>query len=115
MEATHAAAEALHCGLRELRADYRIALLHYAPIPDTLQGEPPEIYPFLGSYLLGEAIDDAGADLVIHGHAHSGREAGHTPGGVPVRNVAQPVISAPYTVYRCTDRDPEYHEGLFTF
>src|ERR671923_222530 len=46
-----------------------------------------EIYPFLGSYLLAEAIDVAGADLVIHGHAHGGKEHGVTPGGVPVRNV----------------------------
>ncbi len=98
--ATLSAAERLRAGLHELRAAHRIALLHYAPIPDTLRGEPPEIYPFLGSYLLGAAIDDAGADLAVHGHAHSGCEAGRTPGGVPVRNVAQPVIQAPYAVYR---------------
>lgn len=101
VEATCLAADRLRAGLAELRTDYRISLLHYAPIPETLVGEPLEIYPFLGSYLLAEAIDDAGADLVLHGHAHSGREAGRTPGGIPVRNVAQPVIRAPYAVYRC--------------
>ena len=66
---------------------------------DTLGGERLEIYPFLGSYLLGEAIDGAGADLVVHGHAHNGREKGVTPGGIPVRNVAQPVLKAAYAVY----------------
>src|SRR5205085_1359784 len=62
-------------------------------------GEPPEIWAFLGSYLLGEAVDRAGAELALHGHAHRGTERGTTPGGVPVRNVAQPVIRAPYRVY----------------
>ncbi|AEF37054.1 conserved hypothetical protein [Mycolicibacter sinensis] len=96
--ATTTAAARLREGLGALHADYRIALLHYSPVADTLLGEPPEIYPFLGSCLLAEAIDDAGADLAVHGHAHSGIEAGRTAGGVPVRNVAQPLIRAPYTV-----------------
>ena len=64
-----------------------------------MRGERLEIYPFLGSYLLAEAIDRAGADLVLHGHAHNGAEKGMTPGGIPVRNVAQPVIRQPYAVY----------------
>jgi Icc-related predicted phosphoesterase len=64
-----------------------------------LQGERLEIYPFLGSYLLAEAVDHGGADLVIHGHAHNGSEKGVTPGGIPVRNVAQPLIRRAYTVY----------------
>jgi Icc-related predicted phosphoesterase len=85
--------------LREVVADVRIALLHYAPIKDTLLGERLEIYPFLGSYLLGQAVDEAGADLVVHGHAHGGTEKGVTPGGVHVRNVAQPLIRRPYRVY----------------
>jgi Icc-related predicted phosphoesterase len=85
--------------LARLDADVRVALLHYAPIKDTLLGEQLEIYPFLGSYLLGQAVDEAGADLAIHGHAHGGTEKGVTPGGVHVRNVAQPVIRRPYRVY----------------
>jgi len=85
--------------LREQDADVRIALLHYSPVPETLRGERLEIFPFLGSYLLAEAVDRAGADLVLHGHAHNGTEKGITPGGVPVRNVAQPVIRYAYTVY----------------
>lgn len=84
-------------------ADVLVALTHYSPVPDTLRGEPPEIYPFLGAYQLAEAIDGArggaGADLAVHGHAHFGCEQGLTPGGVRVRNVAQPVIRAAYAVY----------------
>ena len=57
------------------------------------------IYPFLGSHLLAEAIDTAGADLVVHGHAHNGSERGVTPGGIRVRNVAQPVIQRAYRIY----------------
>ena len=67
-----------------------------------LAGEPPEIYPFLGSYLLAEAIDCADVDLAVHGHAHLGTEKGVTPGGVRVRNVALPVIQHAYAVY-CLD------------
>lgn len=90
--------------LAGLDADWRIALLHYSPVEETLAGERLEIYPFLGSYLLAEAIDSVGADLVFHGHAHGGREKGATAGGVPVRNVAQPVIRRPYGIY-CLGRD----------
>ena len=92
-------AEALEAALTDLDTDVRIALMHYAPIRETLQGEPPEIFPFLGSYLLAEAVDRAGADLVVHGHAHRGTEHGVTPGGVSVRNVAQTVIRQAYAVY----------------
>jgi Icc-related predicted phosphoesterase len=80
-------------------ADVRVALLHYSPVEATLRGERLEIYPFLGSYLLAEAIDRAGADLVLHGHAHNGTEKGVTPGGVLVRNVALPVIRHAYNIY----------------
>jgi Icc-related predicted phosphoesterase len=91
--------------LSALRADVRIALTHYAPVRDTLAGEPPEIYPFLGSYLIAEAIDRAGVDLAVHGHAHHGSEKGTTPGGVRVRNVAQPVLARAFAIYRL-DRSP---------
>jgi Icc-related predicted phosphoesterase len=87
--------------------DVRIALLHYSPVRDTLQGEPPEIFPFLGSYLLAEAIDRAGADLVLHGHAHRGVEKGVTPGGIRVRNVAQHVLGRTYNVYALDGRVPD--------
>jgi Icc-related predicted phosphoesterase len=91
--------ECLASLLSENSTDVRIALLHYAPVEDTLRGERLEIYPFLGSYLLAEAVDSAGADLVLHGHAHNGTEKGVTPGGIDVRNVAQPVIRHAYHVY----------------
>jgi Icc-related predicted phosphoesterase len=97
-------AEGLGRALKELDADVRVALTHYSPVEDTLAGEPPEIYPFLGSYFLAEAIDSGPADLAVHGHAHSGTEKGRTPGGVPVRNVAMPVIRRPYAVY-CVGAD----------
>jgi Icc-related predicted phosphoesterase len=96
---TREVADRLGSALAGLETEVRIALLHYSPVEDTLRGERLEIYPFLGSYLLAEAIDRAGADLVVHGHAHGGVEKGMTPGGVHVRNVAQPVIKHAYHVY----------------
>ena len=99
---TEAIARRLREALADLtrrRCDHRIALLHYSPVVDTLEGERPEIYAFLGSQLLAEAIDRAGADLALHGHAHAGTEHGSTAGGVPVRNVAMPVLRAAYRVF----------------
>jgi Icc-related predicted phosphoesterase len=96
---TKGVAETLERTLRSLDAEVRVALLHYAPVEGTLHGERREIYPFLGSYLLAEAIDRARADLALHGHAHAGKEKGVTPGGVHVRNVALPVIRRAYNVY----------------
>ncbi len=95
-------ADGLRTALEDLAGqdcDVRIALTHYSPVPETLAGEPLEIYPFLGSYLLAEAIDTAGADLAVHGHAHAGTEHGMTTGGIKVRNVAQPVIGRAFHVY----------------
>jgi Icc-related predicted phosphoesterase len=95
-----ASAAALASALDEVAgADVRIALTHYSPTDETLVGEPVEIWPFLGNYLLGEAVDRAGADLAVHGHAHIGCEKGVTDGGTRVRNVAQPVIGAAYALY----------------
>jgi Icc-related predicted phosphoesterase len=80
-------------------ADLTVLLLHYAPVRDTLSGEPKEIFPFLGSYLFAELADRHRVDLVLHGHAHRGIERGRTPGGIPVRNVAHAVIQQGYAVY----------------
>ncbi|MBI4734289.1 MAG: metallophosphoesterase [Rubrobacteridae bacterium] len=91
--------ERIRKGLLSLEADFRIVLLHYSPIKDTLFGEPPEVYAFLGASIMAEPIDKLGADLVLHGHAHYGSEKGLTAGGVPVRNVAMPTMGRPYTVY----------------
>jgi Icc-related predicted phosphoesterase len=96
-------ADRLSAALQSLDCDVRVALTHYSPVPDTLAGEPPEIYPFLGSYLLGQAIDSAPTALAVHGHAHAGTERGTTPGGVRVRNVAHPVIKQAYNVYHLGD------------
>jgi Icc-related predicted phosphoesterase len=96
---TEVSANSLQTALRALDCDVRVALTHYAPVPDTLGGEPLEIYPFLGSYLLGEAIDETQTHLAVHGHAHAGCERGMTPGGVRVRNVAHPVIRQAYSVF----------------
>jgi uncharacterized protein len=85
-------AEKLAAALRGLKTRHRIALMHYAPVSDTLEGEPREIYPFLGSSRLGQVADRCGATLVIHGHAHAGTFRGRTPGGVPVYNVAASVL-----------------------
>jgi Icc-related predicted phosphoesterase len=93
-------AENLERALTEIQdVDMKVALMHYSPVRDTLEGEPPEIFPFLGTFLLAEAVDRTGVDLALHGHAHHGSEKGVTPGGVNVRNVAVPVLRRPYAVY----------------
>ncbi|HEX8449160.1 MAG TPA: metallophosphoesterase [Allosphingosinicella sp.] len=86
-------ARLLENALRSLRTERVMAVLHYAPIPETVVGEPLEIYPFLGSSRLAHAIDRFdNVKAVVHGHAHRGAYSGHTPGGVPVFNVAQFVV-----------------------
>lgn len=85
--------------IKDLDTDYKIVLLHYSPTTQTLTGEKKEIYPFLGCYYLAEAADYGKADIVFHGHAHRGIERGETPGGIPVRNVAQPVIRHAFNIY----------------
>lgn len=85
--------------IKDLDTDYKIVLLHYSPTAQTLFGEKKEIYPFLGCYYLAEAIDYGKADIAFHGHAHGGIEKGETPGGTPVRNVAQPVIRHAFNIY----------------
>ena len=102
---TKALAGRLERALAGLHTDRRIVLLHYSPVAETLAGEPREIHAFLGSYLLAEAVDRVGADLVLHGHAHRGSRDGTTPGGVPVRNVAAPVIGRAYEVFRFDAED----------
>jgi Icc-related predicted phosphoesterase len=63
-------------------------ILHFAPVAETVQGEPPEIYAFLGSSRLAETIDRFPATAIVHGHAHHGTFEGRTPGGIPVFNCA---------------------------
>lgn len=79
--------------LRSLRTERVMAILHYAPIPETIEGEPLEIFPFLGSSRLADAIDRFdNVKAVVHGHAHRGAFEGKTPRGVPVYNCAQFVV-----------------------
>jgi Icc-related predicted phosphoesterase len=84
----------LENALRTLTTEAKIALLHYAPIEDTVQGEPEVIWPFLGSSRLVQPLDTIGATAVFHGHAHHGALEGRTPGGVPVYNVSLPLLRA---------------------
>lgn len=101
---TEQLAEGLKRALLSLQSDVKIALLHYAPIRETLLGERAEVFPFLGSYLLGKAIDEAKADLAVHGHAHHGRERGMTRGGIPVRNAAIPMLKKANLFYSLVPR-----------
>ena len=78
----------LENAMRQVRAERAMVVLHYAPIADTIAGEPLEIFPFLGSSRLGETIDRFRVSAVVHGHAHRGTYEGRTPGGAPVYNVA---------------------------
>jgi Icc-related predicted phosphoesterase len=82
----------LENALFQLRTRIRIALLHYAPCRSTLEGEPLEIFPFLGATRLSSPLDQLRPALAIHGHAHRGNLRGATRGGVPVYNVALPVL-----------------------
>src|SRR5207253_2944702 len=92
----------LERAMSQLRTKKRVVVLHYAPVMTTVEGEAPEIYPFLGTSRLAEVVDRHGADLVLHGHAHNGTCDGKTTGGVPVHNVAITLLQAqnPPAVYR---------------
>jgi Icc-related predicted phosphoesterase len=89
-------------GLGRLRTEHKIGVLHYAPVRETVEGEPPEIFPFLGSSRLAEPLDRFAVTAAVHGHAHNGAFEGKTTGGTPVYNVALSIMRA---------RDPErpYH------
>ena len=96
-------ARKLENGLRSLRTDRSVAVLHYSPTEETLEGEPPAIFQYLGSARLADAIDRFDhVKAVVHGHAHHGAYEGRTPRGTPVFNVAQfvlkPLFGKPYAV-----------------
>jgi Icc-related predicted phosphoesterase len=82
----------LESALAKLRTPQRIALLHYAPIEATVEGEPQAIFPFLGSSRLEEPLNRYPVTAVFHGHAHHGRPEGRTRSGAPVYNVALKVL-----------------------
>ena len=91
----------LEAAFARLRTAQLVALLHYSPIQQTVEGEPPEIYPFLGSSRLEEPIGRYPVSLVVHGHAHRGQLEGATKGGVPVYNVSMPLLTRTFA-----DRPP---------
>jgi Icc-related predicted phosphoesterase len=83
----------LETALARLRTQKRIALLHYSPIRGTVEGEPPEIFAYLGSSRLEEPINRYRVNAVFHGHAHRGTPEGRTSTGVPVHNVSMPLLT----------------------
>ncbi len=78
----------LESALARLRTEHRIAVLHYAPVQGTVEGEPPEIFPFLGTSRLEEPLSRYPVTAVFHGHAHNGSPEGRTNTGIPVYNVS---------------------------
>ena len=82
----------LESALARLRNDHRMAILHYAPIQGTVEGEPLEIYPFLGCSRLEEPLGRYPVTAVFHGHAHHGQPEGRTAKNVPVYNVSMSLM-----------------------
>jgi len=91
----------LEAALARLRTPQIVALLHYSPIQQTVDGEPLEIYPFLGSSRLEEPLGRYPVSMVFHGHAHRGKPEGFTKNGVPVYNVSMPLLTRTFA-----DRPP---------
>jgi Icc-related predicted phosphoesterase len=86
----------LETALSQLRTTHKVVITHYAPIPATVQGEPPEIFPFLGCSRFEDPINRYEATVAFHGHAHYGSPEGHTLAGIPVYNVSMPVLERAY-------------------
>jgi Icc-related predicted phosphoesterase len=82
----------LESALARLRTARKVALLHYAPVVDTVIGEPPEIFPYLGCSRLAEPLARYPVSAVFHGHAHNGTAEGLF-GNTPVYNVSLPLMS----------------------
>jgi Icc-related predicted phosphoesterase len=82
----------LETALARLKNEHRIGIVHYAPIRETVEGEPLEIYPFLGSSRLEEPLSRFSVTAVFHGHAHKGALEGKTSKGIPVYNVSLPLL-----------------------
>jgi len=93
----------LENAVTKLQTDRKVAVLHYSPVKQTLEGESPELFPFLGSSRLASSLDRHGVDVIVHGHAHHGSPEGRTPGGIPVYNVCrfvqQRCCNRPYLVF----------------
>jgi Icc-related predicted phosphoesterase len=87
----------LEAALGRLRTEKRVAIMHYAPVRETCVGEPVEIYAYLGCGRLEEPLHTYPVDVVFHGHAHHGTPEGRTQNGIPVYNVALPLLRATLT------------------
>ena len=86
----------LETALGQLRTVHKVVLLHYSPICGTVEGEPPEIYTYLGSSRLEEPLNRYPVDAVFHGHAHNGQPEGKTIAGAPVYNVSMALLQRRY-------------------
>jgi len=86
----------LEAALARLQTPHRIVLMHYAPIRETVEGEPVEIFPFLGSSRMEEPLTRFDVTAVFHGHAHKGAPEGKSQTGIPVYNVAHAVLKTNY-------------------
>ncbi len=86
----------LESALARLTTQQRVVLMHYAPVRATVEGEPLEIFPFLGSSRLEEPLGRFDVTVVFHGHAHKGAPEGATATGIPVYNVSHAVLKANY-------------------
>ena len=86
----------LETALSKLKREPRVAVLHYSPVVGTVEGEPLEIYPFVGSSRLEDPINRFPVSLVVHGHAHRGQLEGATKSNVPVYNVSMPLLLRSY-------------------
>lgn len=94
----------LESALAHLKSERRVAVMHYSPVESTCLGERPEIFPYLGCSRLEEPLIRYPVDAVFHGHAHKGTESGKTATGIPVHNVAMPLLlgnghTRPYQVF----------------
>jgi Icc-related predicted phosphoesterase len=107
----------LETALARIRTERRVVLLHYAPIQGTVEGEPLEIYPFLGSSRLEEPLTRYPVDAVLHGHAHHGQLEGRTRTGTPVYNVSLSLLQRcwpdrpPYRILELPRMNPEAQRG----
>jgi Icc-related predicted phosphoesterase len=78
----------LESALARLRNEGIVVVTHYAPVQSTVEGEPADIYPFLGCSRLEDPITRFPVSAVFHGHAHHGTPEGRTRTNVPVFNVS---------------------------
>jgi Icc-related predicted phosphoesterase len=107
----------LESALARLRTDRIVAVLHYSPIQATVEGEPVDIFPFLGCSRLEDPITRFPVAAVFHGHAHHGQPEGWTRTNVPVFNVSMSLMreifpSRPFRVFELGPDASERRRGM---